>query len=138
MFEISTSRSLLLLNVSISQFYKTSIVTHLFQKFYVKVQVFNVGIIIRCHSVAHRMPTDVTGGPGLAVVAGDILALRGTGLAAAETWALLCQAAQALQDLFLSSKLKQITILYIIRPNIVYNKIFLHNLDSKFLEKRKK
>lgn len=52
----------------------------------------------------YRMPTDVTGGPGLAVVAGDILALRGTGLAAAETWALLCQAAQALQDLFLSSK----------------------------------
>lgn len=55
------------------------------------------------------MPTDVTGGPGLAVVAGDILTLRGTGLAAAETWALLCQAAQALQDLFLSSKLKKIT-----------------------------
>lgn len=51
------------------------------------------------------MPTDVTGGPGLAVVAGDVLTLRGTGLAAAETWALLCQAAQALQDLFLSSKL---------------------------------
>ncbi|XP_026825231.1 uncharacterized protein LOC105287574 [Ooceraea biroi] len=49
------------------------------------------------------MPTDVTGGPGLAVVAGDVLALRGTGLAAAETWALLCQAAQALQDLFLSN-----------------------------------
>lgn len=58
------------------------------------------------------MPTDVTGGPGLAVVAGDILTLRGTGLAAAETWALLCQAAQALQDLFLSSKLKQITIFF--------------------------
>ncbi|XP_011686484.1 PREDICTED: uncharacterized protein LOC105449177 [Wasmannia auropunctata] len=49
------------------------------------------------------MPTDVTGGPGLAVVAGDVLTLRGTGLAAAETWALLCQAAQALQDLFLSN-----------------------------------
>lgn len=52
------------------------------------------------------MPTDVTEVPGLAVVAGDVLTLRGTGLAAAETWALLCQAAQALQDLFLSSKLK--------------------------------
>lgn len=51
------------------------------------------------------MPTDVTGNLGLAVVAGDVLALRGTGLLAAETWALLCQAAQALQDLFLSSKL---------------------------------
>lgn len=52
------------------------------------------------------MPTDVIEVPGLAVVAGDVLTLRGTGLAAAETWALLCQAAQALQDLFLSSKSK--------------------------------
>jgi hypothetical protein len=59
------------------------------------------------------MPTDVTGGPGLAVVAGDVLALRGTGLAAAETWALLCQAAQALQDLFLSSKFMNIAALCI-------------------------
>ncbi|XP_076226912.1 uncharacterized protein LOC116427851 isoform X2 [Nomia melanderi] len=49
------------------------------------------------------MQTDPNAGLGLAVVAGDVLALRGTGLAAAETWALLCQAAQALQDLFLSN-----------------------------------
>ncbi|XP_076288575.1 uncharacterized protein LOC143213025 isoform X1 [Lasioglossum baleicum] len=49
------------------------------------------------------MQTDLSAGSGLAVVAGDVLALRGTGLAAAETWALLCQAAQALQDLFLSN-----------------------------------
>jgi len=62
------------------------------------------------------MPTDVTGGPGLAVVAGDVLTLRGTGLAAAETWALLCQAAQALQDLFLSSKSK-ITYFIIYNPS---------------------
>lgn len=67
------------------------------------------------------MPTDVTGGPGLAVVAGDVLTLRGTGLAAAETWALLCQAAQALQDLFLSSKLKKLCILlYIIHHDIIH------------------
>ena len=51
-----------------------------------------------------RMPMKTGGSTGLAVIAGDVLALRGTGLAAAETWALLCQAAQALQDLFLSSE----------------------------------
>ncbi|XP_058789328.1 uncharacterized protein LOC131663163 isoform X2 [Phymastichus coffea] len=57
----------------------------------------------RLNNILCLMPMKTVGDAGLGVVAGDVLALRGTGLAAAETWALLCQAAQALQDLFLSN-----------------------------------
>jgi hypothetical protein len=39
-----------------------------------------------------------------AVTVADVLELRGSGLTGSETWSLLCQATQALQDLFLSRK----------------------------------
>jgi len=38
------------------------------------------------------------------VTLADVLELRDSGLTVSETWSLLCQATQALQDLFLSSK----------------------------------
>jgi hypothetical protein len=38
------------------------------------------------------------------VTLADVLELRDSGLTGSETWSLLCQATQALQDLFLSSK----------------------------------
>lgn len=37
-----------------------------------------------------------------AVTVADVLRLRDAGLSASETWSLLCQATQGLQDLFLS------------------------------------
>jgi hypothetical protein len=39
-----------------------------------------------------------------AVTVADVLELRASGLTGSETWSLLCQATQALQDLFLSGK----------------------------------
>ena len=38
------------------------------------------------------------------VTLADVLVLRDSGLTGSETWSLLCQATQALQDIFLSSK----------------------------------
>jgi hypothetical protein len=48
--------------------------------------------------------TDRMAGRAAAVTVAHVLELRATGLTESETWSVLCQATQALQDLFLSSK----------------------------------
>jgi hypothetical protein len=52
----------------------------------------------------------MAGGAAAAVTVADVLKLRSAGLTVSETWSLLCQATQALQDLFLSSKLTQLPL----------------------------
>jgi hypothetical protein len=47
------------------------------------------------------------------VTVADVLELRSAGLTVSETWSLLYQATQALQDLFLSSKLTSLPLYWL-------------------------
>jgi hypothetical protein len=55
----------------------------------------------------------MAGGAAAAVTVADVLELRSAGLTVPETWSLLCQATQALQDLFLSSKLTSLPLYWL-------------------------